>query len=82
MIGDSILVHIIYETEVALQFHGSFKVYAPGQQFLIQFKLNHITVQHQHQAMNAAFMVFRCGCSPSCRLSRLVPISFPLIRLT
>ena len=70
-IGDSILVqeqgattagrwfeghvHIVYEIEVALRFHGSFKVYAPGQQFHIRFKLNRITVQRQHQAMNAAF---------------------------
>jgi helicase MOV-10 len=48
-------VHIVRETEVALRFHGSFKVYAPGRQFLVRFKLNRITLQRRHQAMDAAF---------------------------
>ena len=48
-------VHIIRETEVALRFHGSFKVYAPGRKFDIRFKLNRIPVQRQHHAMDAVF---------------------------
>lgn len=48
-------VHVVREEDVALRFHGSFKVYAPGREFHIRFKLNRITVQRQHQAMNAAF---------------------------
>ena len=48
-------VHIVRETEVALRFHGSFKVYAPGREFHVRFKLNRIPVQRQHQAMDAVF---------------------------
>ena len=48
-------VHIVRETEVALRFHGSFKIYAPGRQFHVRFKLNRIPVQRQHQAMDGAF---------------------------
>jgi helicase MOV-10 len=48
-------VHIAHETEVGLRFHGSFKVYAPGRQFHVRFKLNRIPVRRQHQAMDAVF---------------------------
>jgi helicase MOV-10 len=48
-------VHIVRETEVALRFHVSFSVYAPGRQFHVRFRLNRITVQRQHQAMDAVF---------------------------
>ena len=48
-------VHIVRETEVALRFHVSFKVYAPGRQFLVRFKLNRVPVKRQHQAMDAVF---------------------------
>ena len=48
-------VHIVRETEVALRFHGSFKVYAPGRQFHVRFKLNRVPVKRQHQAMDAVF---------------------------
>lgn len=48
-------VHIVRETEVALRFHGSFKLYAPGRVFHVRFKLNRITLQRQYQAMDAAF---------------------------
>ena len=48
-------VHIVRETEVALRFHGSFKVYAPGRQFDVRFRLNRISVQRHHQAMEAPF---------------------------
>ena len=48
-------VHIVRETDVALRFHGSFKVYAPGRQFHIRFRLNRISVQRQHHAMNSVF---------------------------
>ena len=49
-------VHKVHETEVALQFHETFRVYVPGRLFHVQFKLNCISVQHQHQAMDAVFM--------------------------
>jgi helicase MOV-10 len=71
MIGDAILVqeqgsttagrwfeghvHIVRETEVALRFHGSFNVYAPGREFHVRFKLNRIPIQRQHLAMDAVF---------------------------
>jgi helicase MOV-10 len=48
-------VHVVRDAEVALRFDGSFNVYAPGRQFHVRFKLNRITVQRQHQAMNAVF---------------------------
>ena len=48
-------VHIVREKEVALRFHESFRVYAPGRLFHVQFKLNRIPIQRQHQAMDAVF---------------------------
>ena len=48
-------VHIVRETEVALRFHGSFTVYAPGRQFHVRFKLNRIPIRRQHHAMDAVF---------------------------
>ena len=48
-------VHKVRETEVALRFHESFRVYAPGHLFHVHFKLNRIPVQRQHQAMDAVF---------------------------
>ena len=47
-------VHKVHETEVALRFHETFRV--PGRLFHVQFKLNCISVQRQHQAMDAVFM--------------------------
>ena len=70
MIGDSMLVqeqgattgrlfeghvHILRETEVALRFHHSFTVYAPGRQFHVRFRLNRIPIRRQHRAMDAIF---------------------------
>ncbi|KAF8804655.1 RNA helicase [Phlegmacium glaucopus] len=48
-------VHVLRQTEVGLQFHGSFGAYAPGRRFHIRFKLSRIPVRRQHQAMNAVF---------------------------
>lgn len=48
-------VHIARETEVGLRFHGSFKVYSPGRQFHVRFKLGRVPLRRQHQAMGTMF---------------------------
>lgn len=48
-------VHIVRETEVALRFHESFRVYAPRRLFHVRFRLNRISIQRQHQAVDAVF---------------------------
>ena len=48
-------VHIVRETEVSLGLHRSFRVYAPGREFHVRFRLNRISIQRQHQALDALF---------------------------
>lgn len=69
-------VHVLRQTEVGLQFHGSFGAYAAGRQFHIRFKLNRIPVRRQHQAMAAVFTEERVLFPLVTHLSGCKPPSF------
>ena len=62
------------QREVGLRFHESFSGWSPNQTYDIRFKLNRLTLQRQHMAMDTAFSQDRvlfpeCADLPSLRLA-------------
>jgi hypothetical protein len=45
----------VRQREVGLRFHESFSGWSPNQTYNIRFKLNRLTLQRQHMAMDTAF---------------------------
>ncbi|KAF8632178.1 hypothetical protein AX17_004918 [Amanita inopinata Kibby_2008] len=48
-------VHVVRQREVGLRFHESFTGWTRSQTYNVRFKLNRLTLQRQHLAMDTAF---------------------------